>query len=93
MEVCIPTPDLIHAISIILTIVTLYSRPVPISDTPHDFVEGLATIAGAGDITTKEGIAIYVYTANKSMENKTFHNSDGDFLIGSCFAIQSSFTF
>lgn len=29
----------------------------------------------------KEGIAIYVYSANKSMENASFYNSDGDFLI------------
>jgi homogentisate 1,2-dioxygenase len=31
----------------------------------------------------KEGCAIHIYCANKSMENKAFYNSDGDFLIGS----------
>ena len=29
----------------------------------------------------KEGIAIYVYSANRSMDNTAFYNADGDFLI------------
>ena len=40
------------------------------------------TICGAGDPNSRSGVAIYVYLCNKSMENKCFYNSDGDFLIG-----------
>lgn len=29
----------------------------------------------------KQGISIYVYSANASMEKTAFYNSDGDFLI------------
>ncbi|XP_005091193.1 homogentisate 1,2-dioxygenase [Aplysia californica] len=47
----------------------------------QDFVEGLATICGAGDPKARSGIAIYIYTCNKPMENKCLYNSDGDFLI------------
>lgn len=44
-------------------------------------MEGLATIAGSGDPTLREGIATHVYLANESMSKKAFVNSDGDFLI------------
>jgi homogentisate 1,2-dioxygenase len=47
-----------------------------------DFVTGLRTVAGAGDASTRNGLAIHVYHANKNMDNKAFYNSDGDFLIG-----------
>jgi homogentisate 1,2-dioxygenase len=38
-------------------------------------------MAGNGDPTLREGIAIHMYAANKSMEKKAFCNNDGDFLI------------
>lgn len=38
-------------------------------------------MAGAGEPSLKQGIGIYVYSANKSMGKTTFVNSDGDFLI------------
>merc|ERR1711963_475480 len=47
----------------------------------QDFVEGLATVCGAGDPKARSGIAIHIFTCNKPMENKCFYNSDGDFLI------------
>jgi homogentisate 1,2-dioxygenase len=46
-----------------------------------DFVDGLHTIAGNGDPTLHEGLAIHIYCANASMENKAFCNNDGDMLI------------
>uniref|UniRef100_A0A0B6Z789 Homogentisate 1,2-dioxygenase n=1 Tax=Arion vulgaris TaxID=1028688 RepID=A0A0B6Z789_9EUPU len=55
--------------------------PFDIPKTNQDFVEGLATICGAGDPKSRNGIAIYVYTCNKPMTNKCLYNSDGDFLI------------
>ena len=50
-------------------------------DRQQDFVDGLVSIAGAGDPALKVGLAIYVYTANTSMKDRCFCNSDGDFLI------------
>ena len=37
--------------------------------------------AGAGDSKTRHGIAVHVFTCNKSMTNRAIYNSDGDFLI------------
>lgn len=39
-------------------------------------------MCGAGDPKARSGLAIHIYTCNKSMQNKCFYNSDGDFLIG-----------
>jgi len=36
---------------------------------------------GAGEPSLKQGISIYVYSANTSMDKTAFYNSDGDFLI------------
>jgi len=44
-------------------------------------VEGLISIAHAGDPSVKHGVAVHVYVANVSMKEKCFYNSDGDFLI------------
>jgi homogentisate 1,2-dioxygenase len=46
-----------------------------------DFVQGLKTIGGHGDAANRDGLAVHIYTANKSMERTAFCNSDGDFLI------------
>ena len=51
-----------------------------------DFVDGLTTLAGAGDSQVKNGLAIHIYCATKSMDKKSFYNSDGDMLIGRCTA-------
>lgn len=37
---------------------------------------------GAGEPTMKAGMAIHGYSANASMKDKCFYNSDGDLLIG-----------
>lgn len=46
-----------------------------------DFVQGIKTILGQGDSTTKEGVAVHIYTANTSMTNRALVNGDGDMLI------------
>ncbi|CRK94775.1 CLUMA_CG008269, isoform A [Clunio marinus] len=46
-----------------------------------DFVDGLSTVCGAGDARVRHGLAIHIYVCNTSMENRSFYNSDGDFLI------------
>ncbi|KAK0391669.1 hypothetical protein NLU13_1168 [Sarocladium strictum] len=46
------------------------------------FLNGLRLLAGAGDATIKNGLAIYVYGADRSMDpNRAFYSADGDFLI------------
>ena len=50
-------------------------------DSGTDFVQGIRTIAGQGDPTLREGLAIHVYSANASMSNRAFCNNDGDLLI------------
>lgn len=57
-------------------------QPFGISDQPTDFVDGVATVCGAGDPKSRSGVAVHIYTCNTSMKNKCFYNSDGDFLIG-----------
>ncbi|KZT35455.1 Homogentisate 1,2-dioxygenase [Sistotremastrum suecicum HHB10207 ss-3] len=46
-----------------------------------DFIDGLKTLCGNGDPTLKEGLAVHIYTANQSMENRAFCNNDGDMMI------------
>jgi len=58
-------------------------KPFPMpssSDADVDFVEGLRTLAGSGSPDLKTGLAIHIYACNKSMGDKCFINSDGDFL-------------
>lgn len=45
------------------------------------FVTGLRTLAGAGDATLKTGLAVHIYSADTSMKDSAFCNSDGDFLV------------
>jgi len=56
-------------------------KPWDIPSKPLDWVDGLRSIAGAGDPRTKNGLAIHIYTCNLSMKDKAMYNSDGDFLI------------
>ena len=56
-------------------------NPFPIPSTPADFIEGLMTIAGNGSADSQTGIAIHVYAANRSMQDRFFYNADGELLI------------
>ena len=46
-----------------------------------NFIEGMVSIMGAGEPSLKQGVSVYVYSANDSMGKTSFYNSDGDFLI------------
>jgi homogentisate 1,2-dioxygenase len=54
--------------------------PLPRSDTPTDFVDGLFTVAGNGDVRTRDGMAVHVYAANTDMRDRYFVNADGELL-------------
>ena len=55
--------------------------PLPVPEKPTTFIEGIATMAGNGDLTTHTGSAIHVYAANTSMTSTCFYNADGEMLI------------
>jgi homogentisate 1,2-dioxygenase len=55
--------------------------PLPSYDEQIDFSDGLHTLCGSGDPNLRQGIALYVYMINQSMEQKAYCNTDGDFLI------------
>jgi homogentisate 1,2-dioxygenase len=53
------------------------------ASTPVNFVQGLVTMAGAGDAEAHNGLAIHLYACSASMttEHSCFCNADGDMLI------------
>lgn len=56
-------------------------NPLPIPEEPTDFVEGITTIAGNGDLFSQAGIAVHIYRCNRGMGNRYFYNADGEMLI------------
>jgi len=54
--------------------------PIP-TDNPTDFVDGIVTIGGNGDVSLQTGVAIHIYAANRSMQDKFFYNADGELLL------------
>jgi homogentisate 1,2-dioxygenase len=55
--------------------------PMPEAGRSVDFLEGLRTYAGNGDIAAQYGCAVHVYCANASMQRRAFSNSDGELLM------------
>ncbi len=55
--------------------------PMPASTTATDFVQGLVTYAGMGDVHAQAGAAAHLYAANRSMTKRVFYNADGELLI------------
>src|SRR6202161_196408 len=54
--------------------------PLPMPAAGTDFVGGLYTVAGNGDIKTRNGIAAHLYAANRSMTDRYFVDADGELL-------------
>ncbi|CAI4222209.1 unnamed protein product [Auanema sp. JU1783] len=46
-----------------------------------DFVDGLYTVCGGGDVISRSGLSVHLYACNSSMNSRAFYNADGDFLI------------
>lgn len=55
--------------------------PLPIDESTGDFLDGLATIAVNGDMSTQIGLGIHIYRADKGMGKKIFYSADGEFLV------------
>ncbi|HEX7875505.1 MAG TPA: homogentisate 1,2-dioxygenase [Sphingobium sp.] len=56
-------------------------NPMETREEPTDFVDGLASICGAGDVAAGVGLGVHLYAANRSMERRAFCNADGEMLI------------
>ena len=54
--------------------------PLPIPEEPTDFVDGITTIAGNGDLYSQSGIAVHIYACSKGMGDRYFYNADGEML-------------
>ena len=56
--------------------------PFAIPTTPGvDFVDGLKSVAGSGEPSLREGLAIHIFACNTDMKNRCFCNSDGEMMI------------
>jgi homogentisate 1,2-dioxygenase len=54
--------------------------PLPLPPGPADFIDGLYTVAGNGDVRTRAGLAVHLYAATTSMTDRYFVDSDGELL-------------
>jgi homogentisate 1,2-dioxygenase len=55
--------------------------PLPVPNDPTDFVDGIVTYGGNGDIGGGTGLGIHLYAANQSMRDRVFMNADGEMLV------------
>jgi homogentisate 1,2-dioxygenase len=56
-------------------------NPIPFPDEEVDFVDGLTTYGGNGDVSAQTGMGVHLYAATQSMQRKVFFNADGELLI------------
>ena len=56
-------------------------NPLSLPTEKTDFIDGLTTIAGCGDLFAQTGIAIHIYACNQSMTERFFYNADGEMMI------------
>ncbi|MFJ3727809.1 homogentisate 1,2-dioxygenase [Streptomyces sp. NPDC090045] len=56
-------------------------NPLPDPAPGTDFLSGLWTLGGNGDAAQRAGMAIHLYSANASMTDRVFSDSDGELLI------------
>src|ERR1700684_3171103 len=52
--------------------------PLPLEDDRQDFIDGLFTIGGNGDVRQRTGMAVHLYAANASMRDRYLVDSDGE---------------
>jgi len=54
--------------------------PLPLPDRPADWLDGLVTYGGTGDVAAGTGVAIHLYAANRDMD-RAFFSADGELLL------------
>ena len=55
--------------------------PLPIPAEPTDFLDGLISYGGNGDVGEGSGMAVHLYAANQPMRERAFMNADGEMLL------------
>ena len=55
--------------------------PAPIPHEACDFLDGLATLALAGDACAQRGVSVHVYACNRSMDSRVMYDADGELLV------------
>src|SRR3954469_9355920 len=65
---------------VIITPNQLRWDPIPVPTSPTDFVDGITTIAGNGDLFSQMGIGVHIYAFNKGTGDRYFYNADGEML-------------
>jgi homogentisate 1,2-dioxygenase len=55
--------------------------PLPLPKRPTDFIDGLTTMGGNGDVGASAGAGIHIYATNSPMRDRFFYNADGEMLI------------
>ncbi len=55
--------------------------PLPPAERPGDFLDGLVTMAGNGDVSARTGVGIHLYRADRAMRDRVFADADGELLI------------
>jgi len=55
--------------------------PLPFPQQPTDFVDGLITCCGNGEVGSCIGIGIHMFAATRSMGHRVFFSADGELLI------------
>lgn len=75
-----PSNPLVHTTPVRLTF-----KPYQLSPRAAvDFIDGIKSIAGSGEPTENEGLAIHVYACNKDMDRRAFSSIDGEMMILPC---------
>jgi homogentisate 1,2-dioxygenase len=54
--------------------------PLPLPAGETDFIDGLYTVAGNGDVRTRSGMAAHLFAATKDMTERYFVDADGELL-------------
>lgn len=54
--------------------------PLPLPEAPTDWLDGLVSYGGTGNVAEQTGVGIHLYAANRSME-RAFFSADGELLI------------
>jgi homogentisate 1,2-dioxygenase len=55
--------------------------PLPIPREKTDFIDGIVTLGGNGEPASQTGLAIHLYAANSSMQDRFFYDADGELLL------------
>jgi len=56
-------------------------NPLAIPQNETDFIDGVTTIAGNGDLFAQTGMAIHIFACNKDMTERFFYNADGEMIV------------